>query len=100
MKTAAHSRRTRPTRLREERLELRLSPDAKALIKRAAAISGRTVSAYLLDRGMAAAAETLADRRVFSLSARQYDAFVAALDAPAKLLPRLERLLQTPSVLE
>ncbi|TLZ49211.1 MAG: DUF1778 domain-containing protein [Gammaproteobacteria bacterium] len=57
-------------------------------------------SAFILDKGLAAAAETLADRREFPLSARQYDAFVAALDAPSKSRPRLERLLKTPSVLE
>jgi len=34
------------------------------------------------------------------LNAKQYDAFVAALEAPAKPRPRLERLLTTPSVLK
>jgi uncharacterized protein (DUF1778 family) len=62
------------------------------------------------------AAETLADRRIdlgprlvdqravvpqgareFSLSAKQYDAFVAALDTPPKSRPRLGRLLRTTS---
>jgi uncharacterized protein (DUF1778 family) len=46
---------------------------------------------------LAAAAETLADRREFSLGVKQYDAFVAALDAPAKDHSRLEKLLKTPS---
>jgi len=52
------------------------------------------------DKSLEAAAETLADRREFRLSARQYDAFVAALDAPPKPRPRLEKLLTTTSVLE
>jgi uncharacterized protein (DUF1778 family) len=34
------------------------------------------------------------------LSARQYDAFVAALDSPTKPQPRLKRLLTTPSVVD
>ena len=36
----------------------------------------------------------------FRLNTKHYDAFVAALDAPAKPRPRLEKLLMTPSVLE
>lgn len=85
---------------REDRLEVRLTPRAKSILKRAAAVERKTVSAFVLDKGLAAAAETLADRREFRLSAKQYDAFVAALDALPKPRPRLEELLKTPSVLE
>jgi len=88
------------TKRREERLEVRLTPKAKTMLKRAASIERKTVSAFILDKGLAAAAETLADRREFRLSSKQYDAFVAALDAPVKPRPRLEHLLKTPSVLE
>ena len=88
------------TTRREDRLEVRLTPKAKSMLKRAASVERKTVSAFILDKGLAAAAETLTDRREFSLNARQYDAFVAALEAPAKPRPRLERLLKTPSALE
>lgn len=88
------------TKRREDRLEVRLTPKAKSMLKRAASIERKTVSAFVLDKGLAAAAETLADRREFTLGAKQYDAFVAALDAPAKPRPRLERLVTTPSVLD
>jgi uncharacterized protein (DUF1778 family) len=88
------------TKRREDRLEVRLTPKAKSMLKRAASVERKTVSAFILDKGLAAAAETLADRREFRLSAKQYDAFVAALDAPSKPRPRLERLLKTSSVLE
>ncbi len=83
-----------------DRLELRLTPKAKSMLKRAAAVEKKTMSAFILDKGLEAAAETLADRREFRLSAQEYDAFVAALDAPVKPRPRLTRLLTTPSVLE
>ncbi len=85
---------------REDRLEVRLTPNAKSMLKRAASVERKTVSAFVLDKGLEAAAETLADRREFRLSARQYDAFIAALDAPTKPRPRLEKLLKMPSVLE
>jgi uncharacterized protein (DUF1778 family) len=85
---------------KEDRLEVRLSPAAKTLLKRAASLERKTVSAFVLDKGLAAAAETLADRREFRLPARQYDAFLAALDAPSKARPRLAKLLKSASVLE
>lgn len=88
------------TRRREDRLEVRLTPKAKSMLKRAASVERKTVSAFILDKGLTAAAETLADRREFRLTAKQYGAFVAALDAPQKPRPRLEELLKTPSVLE
>lgn len=85
---------------REDRLEVRLSPTAKDLLKRAALSKHKTVSAFVLDSGLAAAAEALADRREFALTAKQFQAFAAALDAPTKRKPRLEKLLKTASVLE
>jgi uncharacterized protein (DUF1778 family) len=85
---------------RDDRLEFRLPPQAKSVLKRAADVENKTLSAFLLDKGLEAAAETLAERREFRLRARQYDAFVAALDAPVKPRPRLEALLTTPSVVE
>ena len=88
------------TKRREDRLEVRLTPKAKSMLKRAASIERKTVSAFILDKGLAAAAETLADRREFRLSAKQYDAFVAALDAPPKPRPRLKELFNERSVIE
>jgi uncharacterized protein (DUF1778 family) len=85
---------------REDRLEVRLTPKAKSMLKRAASVERKTVSAFILDKGLEAAAETLADRREFRLNAKQYDAFVAALDSPTKPRSRLEKLLATPSAIE
>lgn len=85
---------------RDDRLEFRLPPKAKSMLKRAADVERKSLSAFLLDKGLEAAAETLAERREFRLNAKQYDAFVAALDSPVKPRPRLERLLTTPDVLE
>jgi uncharacterized protein (DUF1778 family) len=91
---------TSSAKRRGDRLEIRLTPRAKSLLKRAADVEQKSMSAFVLAKGLEAAAGTLADRREFRLSAKQYDAFVAALDAPARPRPRLERLLTTPSVLE
>lgn len=40
------------------------------------------------------------DRTRLSFKARDYDAFLQALEAPPKDLPRMRRLLSEPSVLE
>jgi uncharacterized protein (DUF1778 family) len=42
----------------------------------------------------------MADSGHFRLNATQWEAFMAALDAPIRSHPRLERLLQEPSVFE
>ena len=85
---------------RSEKLDLRLTPAAKQTLQRAAAAVDRTVTDFVLDSALASAAETLADRQLFSLSPGQWDAFVAALDAPPRSHPRLSRLLMEPSVFE
>jgi hypothetical protein len=41
-------------------------------VLRAALVERKTVSAFILDKGLSAAAETLVDRLEFSLSAKQY----------------------------
>jgi uncharacterized protein (DUF1778 family) len=46
------------------------------------------------------AERTLADVTHFELSPKQWQAFTAALDRPARKLPRLRRLLQEPSILD
>jgi uncharacterized protein (DUF1778 family) len=49
---------------------------------------------------LASADEALADRQSFVLDTPQWEAFMAALDAPARRHPRLHRLLQEPSAFE
>ena len=44
--------------------------------------------------------ETLADRTRFVLDADRWKAFMEALDAPPRAIPRLSRLLKEPSVFE
>lgn len=81
---------------RSEKLDLRLTPDAKEALQAAAAASHRSVSEFVLESALARADEALADRRTFGLSASQWKAFIAALDAPPRPLHRLERLLKEP----
>lgn len=85
---------------RTEKLDLRLSPEAKQTLHAAAIAAHRSVSEFVLDSALAQANETLADRQRFGLTATQWEAFTEALDAPVRDLPRLRRLLSQPSVFE
>src|SRR3954464_6491024 len=77
---------------RSEKLDLRLTPEAKRTLNIAASAAGRSVSEFVLESALARAEETLADRRQFGLDADQWAVFMAALDAPPRELPRLRRL--------
>ena len=81
---------------RSEKLDLRLTRDAKCGLQAAAAVAHRSVSQFVLDSALARADEALADRRTFGLNATQWKAFLAALDAPPRPAPRLKRLLKDP----
>jgi len=81
---------------RTEKLDLRLKRSDKLALQAAAAAVRRSVSEFVLESALAKADEALAERRTFALNATQWKAFVAALDAPPRPLPRLERLLKEP----
>lgn len=81
---------------RTEKLDLRLTSDAKRAIQAAASASHRSVSEFVLESALSKADEALADRRFFSLNAEQWKSFMTALDAPPQPAPRLGRLLQEP----
>jgi uncharacterized protein (DUF1778 family) len=85
---------------RTEKLDLRLTRAAKRTLQAAAASARKSVSEFVLDTALSAAEERLADRRVFTLDRKRWDAFVAALDAPPRRHPRLERLFSEPSVFD
>jgi uncharacterized protein (DUF1778 family) len=85
---------------RSEKLDLRLTAEAKRTLNAAATASQRSVSEFVLESALARAAETLPDRRRFELDEKRWGEFQAALDAPPRPLPRLQMLLTKPSVLE
>jgi uncharacterized protein (DUF1778 family) len=85
-----------PRTTRSEKLDLRLTRQAKRTLKAAAATSRCSVSEFVLQSALARADEALADRRIFSLNDAQWKSFLAALDAPPRPLSRLERLFQEP----
>jgi uncharacterized protein (DUF1778 family) len=89
-----------PTTPRSEKLDLRLSPQAKQRIAAAAEVERRSVSDFVLQSALQRADETLADRKGFSFDAEQWAALQKILDAPSRDLPALRKLLNEPSAVE
>jgi uncharacterized protein (DUF1778 family) len=85
---------------RTEKLDLRLTKSAKETLQAAAAAADKSVSEFVLETSLRAAEEQLADRRIFTLDTESWNEFVAALDAPPRRNPRLERLFREPSVFD
>ncbi len=83
-----------------QRIDVRVSPTAKNTLQMAATQVNKTVSQFLLDAAMIAAAETLEDRRSFVLDRKRWAEFLKMLDRPPRVKPRLARLLAERSVLE
>ena len=82
-----------------ERVDVRASTPVKQLLQESARASDKKVSKSLLDAGITAAAQTLADRRHFTLDKPLWQTFQAALDRPIQSKPRLKQLLQEHGVL-
>jgi uncharacterized protein (DUF1778 family) len=89
-----------PAISKTERIDVRVSPTAKNTLQMAATQTNKTVSQFLLDAALTAAAETLEDRRSFVLGKKRWNEFLKILDRPARFKPRLARLLAHRSVLE
>ncbi len=85
---------------RTEKLDLRLTRAAKQTLQAAATAEHKSVSEFVLNAALSEAEARLADRRVFTLDGKKWDAFVAALDAPPRRHARLERLFREPSVFD
>lgn len=95
----ARSARAKRT-TRSEKLDLRLTPQAKRTLQLAADAANKSVSEFVVESALASADEALLDRRQFLVDAEAYDKFVAMLDAPPRDHPRLRRLLTEPSIFD
>lgn len=66
------------------RFDARLDEDQKLLIQRAADLEGRTMTDFVLHSATVAAERTIQERAMLILSARDTEAFVAAILDPAE----------------
>jgi uncharacterized protein (DUF1778 family) len=84
----------RPSAKREA-LNIRIKPQLRALIDRAAELSGKNRTDFVLDAARRAAEDTLLDRTVLTVSPKAYRKFLALLDAPPRPNKRLLKSMQT-----
>ena len=83
---------TPKSRNRDAVMPIRVRREDRDLIDRAAEQLGKSRSEFVLETAKREAQTVLADQTVFYLDAKQWKAFMAALDAPPKDNPRLRDL--------
>jgi uncharacterized protein (DUF1778 family) len=90
---------TTSTRRSQKRdtLNLRIKPEERRLIDRAAELTGKTRTDFVLEAARRAAVDALTQRTLFSVDAETYAKFVAGLDAPPRPNRKLIRTMQTPA---
>lgn len=80
--------------VKDERLQIRVDPERKRLLERAAAASHQSLSAFVVQAAALYAEQALAERSVISLGPDAAEAFSAALERPAEVNDRLAAALQ------
>jgi uncharacterized protein (DUF1778 family) len=77
-----------PTIAKESaRINLRTSADAKALIERAAALMGTTVSSFMLQNAYEAARRIVSENDTLLLTQRDFEAFAVSVEHPPNPRP-------------
>lgn len=80
-----------PHTTRDARLEVRVSAAQKGLLQHAAAMSGRTLSEFVVNSALDAARLVIAEHESIRLSREEQGAFVRALLQPPEPNARLKR---------
>jgi uncharacterized protein (DUF1778 family) len=80
-----------PEAARDARLEARVSTAQKSLLQHAAALSGRTLSEFVVASAQEAARRVIAEHESIRLSREEQLAFVQALLSPSEPNARLKR---------
>ena len=81
--------------VKRETLNLRIKPEERGLIDRAARLQGKNRTDFVLDAARRAAEDTLADRTLMIVSPDAYAAFLKRLDAQPNPNERLRRTMKT-----
>lgn len=81
--------------LQRETLNIRIKPEERSLIDRAAELQGKTRTDFVLEAARRAAFEALSERTLIMVSPESFQKFCEMLDAPPKPNARLRRTMQT-----
>ena len=80
---------------KRETLNIRIKPEERSLIDRAARTRGKNRTDFILDAARLAAEEALLDQVVINVSPQAYKQFLARLDMPPQSNDRLRKTMQT-----
>lgn len=89
-----HSINEQPSK--RQTLNIRIKPEERSLIDRAARASGKTRTDFILDAVRRVAENTLLEQTLIRVSPDAFDAFLTRLDAPPQPNERLSKTMQTP----
>ena len=83
------------TDAKRETLNIRIKPEVRDLIDRAAKSRGKNRTDLILDSARLAAEDTLLDQVIMSVSPQAFEQFLAQLDMPPKPSDRLMKTMNT-----
>jgi uncharacterized protein (DUF1778 family) len=86
---------TLPTPARRETLNLRIRPEMRGLIDRAAQATGKTRTDFVLDAARRAAEEALLDQTMIVVDRDTYALFLRRLNEPPRPNKRLHKTMKT-----
>jgi len=98
--TKASPSRKRTSAVRSGRLGLRTTPVQAALIQRAAEVSRRSITEFVLSSVCEKAEQTLLDQRLFMADENTWLSFQGALERPAQVKTGLQALIAEPAIWE
>lgn len=82
---------------KRESLNIRIKPEERGLIDRAAKARGKTRTDFILDAARLAAEEALLDQMLVVTSREAYAEFLSRLDQPPQPNERLRKTMRTPA---
>lgn len=80
--------------IRTARFGLRATHQQEVLIRRAAEVSRKSVTEFVLNSACVAAENALLDQRLFLADEKSWQAFLDALERPARIKPHLSELMR------
>ncbi len=100
MTAKANSSRKQASGKRSDRLGFRTTPAQAALIQRAAEVTQKSVTEFVLSSVCEKAEQTLLDQRFFMVDELTWRAFQDALERPAQTKKGLQSLIAEPTIWE
>jgi len=85
------------TEAKRETLNIRIKPEVRDLIDRAAKSRGKNRTDFILDSARMAAEDTLLDQVILTVGPQAFELFQTRLDMPPKANAGLRKTMQTPA---